>query len=227
VLCSTVRKAANGRARLKPRRRNRRGMDIQLSACDGRARVQLNHSSREMWSSTFAECAVVRNVELARQAFTNRGSRRIQLHILLALKGFQPVESRGVSAPWCARLMGDRFHPANRLTLHLQVDLGVTVRRGRAGVSEILTDGGQGNAGLQQRNIGTVAHAVRMKALLAEMGKALASTVETPGQNVADAEPGQRPATSNNSLKRRTRSSKNAASPRTCQVREIEHPGAE
>ena len=119
-----------------------------------------------MWSSTFTyKCEVARNVELARQTLANRGSRRSQLHILWGLKGLQPIENRGVSAPRCARLTGNRFDPADRSTLHLQIDFRVTGRRGRAGVSEILADRRQVNAGLQQCYSRTVAQVMLRVAL--------------------------------------------------------------
>src|SRR5215472_2205923 len=127
-----------------------------------------------MWSSTFeGKCEVVRNVELARQALANRGSWRSQLHIFWGLKGLEPIENRGVFAPRLARLTGNRFDPTDRLTLHLQIEFRVAVRRGRAGVSQILADRRQIDTGLQQGYSRTVAHAVRVKGRLAGLGRSL------------------------------------------------------
>ena len=91
--------------------------------------------------------------------------------------------------------MGNRFNPADRTTLHLQIDFRVTVRGGRAGVSEILADRRQIHSGLQERDGRAVPHAMRMKPLLAEIGKIVASMMKTPGEDVADTKPGQRSAT--------------------------------
>ena len=91
--------------------------------------------------------------------------------------------------------MGNRFNPADRTTLHLQIDFRVTVRGGRAGVSEILADRRQIHSGLQERDGRAVPNAMRMKPLLAEIGKIVASMMKTPGEDVADTKPGQRSAT--------------------------------
>ena len=91
--------------------------------------------------------------------------------------------------------MGNRFNPADRTTLHLQIDFRVTVRGGRAGVSEILADRRQIHSGLQERDGRAVPHAMRMKPLLAEIGSTLAGTVKTPGEDVTNTESGQRFAT--------------------------------
>ena len=127
-----------------------------------------------------------------RQALANRDFRRSQLHILGPLKRLQPIENCGVSAPRSARLTWNRFDPAYRPTLHLQIDFRVTVRRGRTGVSQILADRRQIDPGLQQRYGHAVTHAVRMEALFVEIRKVPGSALQTRGENVADAEPGQR-----------------------------------
>ena len=74
----------------------------------------------KMWSSTFlSKCEVVRNVELARQSRTNGGRRYFQLHISEGLKRLQPGKDRGVFAPRCARLAGNRFDQRNCFAFHL------------------------------------------------------------------------------------------------------------
>src|SRR2546429_1039833 len=57
---------------------------------------------------------------------TNRGSLGSQLHISWDLKGLQPIEDGGVSAPWCARLARNWFDPRDRATFHLQIHFRVS-----------------------------------------------------------------------------------------------------
>ena len=58
-------------------------------------------------------------------------------------------------------------------------------------MAQIVADGGQIDSRLQKRYRRAVPHAVRMEPLLAEIRSILGSTVETPGEDVADPEPGQ------------------------------------
>jgi transposase len=57
----------------------------QLQRRDSRTERELQSRSEEcvrgMWSSTFLECEVARNVELVHQGLSNRGFRYLQLHI--------------------------------------------------------------------------------------------------------------------------------------------------
>ena len=59
-------------------------------------------------------------------------------------------------------------------------------------MTQILADRRQISPRLQKRHSRAVPHAVWVKPLLAEVRKILASTVETPGEDVADPKPGQR-----------------------------------
>ena len=54
-----------------------------------------------------------------------------------------------------------------------------------------MADRRQINPGLEKGDGRAMTHAVRMKPLLAEIGSTLAGTVKTPGEDVADTEPGQ------------------------------------
>src|SRR6266576_4269571 len=132
-------------------------------------------------------CEVVSNVELTRQDHANRGFPGFPTpHFLgLNLEGLQPVEDRRVCAPWRARLARNRSDPRNRLTFHLQSNFRVSIRRGRARMTQIVADRRQVDAGLQERHGCTVSNAVRVKPLLAQIRNISGSTIKTPGEDVA------------------------------------------
>ena len=101
------------------------------------------------------------------------------------------MEDRGVSAPWCARLACNWFDLRDRLSFRLQIYFRVPIRRGRAGMTKIVTDRRQVDAGRQERHGRTVPHAVGMKPLFAEIRNIPASTGKAPGEDVADSKSGQ------------------------------------
>ncbi len=96
-----------------------------------------------------------------------------------------------VPAPRCVRLSGNRFEPCDSATFHFQIHFRVAVRRGQAGMTQILADCRQVGPGLQQAYSCAVPHTVRVKPLLAEVREILASTVKTSGEDVADPKPSQ------------------------------------
>ena len=96
-----------------------------------------------------------------------------------------------VIAPRWARLAWDRFDAPNRLPFHIQIHFRVTNRRGWAGMPQIVADRRQIGPRLQKGYGCAVTHAVRMEPFLAKIGDIFGSTVETPGEDVADPEPGQ------------------------------------
>ena len=59
-----------------------------------------------------------------------------QLHICSGLEGLQPVKDRAVLAPGRAGPAWNGFDLSDSLALHFEIDLGVAVRRGRAGVPQ-------------------------------------------------------------------------------------------
>ena len=121
--------------------------------------------------------------------------RGFQLHISGGLQRLQRVEGCGVFVPGCMRLAWNGFDPRNGLPFHLQIDFRVMIRRGWTGMTQIVANGGQIDSRLQKRYRRAVPHAVRMKPLLAEMRNILGGTGQTPTEDVADPEPGQRSAT--------------------------------
>src|SRR5207253_11195627 len=106
-------------------------------------------------------------------------------------KRLQPIETWWVSAPRCARLARNRFDPCDRFSFHLQIHFRVSIRCGRAGMTEIVANRGQIHSRLQKRYRRAVAHAVGVEPLLAEIGDFPASTVYTLGEDVANTEPSQ------------------------------------
>jgi hypothetical protein len=96
-----------------------------------------------------------------------------------------------VSAPRCARLVRNRFDPCDRFPFHLQIHFRVSIRRGRAGMAEIVADRRQIHPRIQKRYRRAVAHAVWMEPLLAEIRDFPASTVYTSSEDVANTEPSQ------------------------------------
>ena len=94
-----------------------------------------------MLSSTFwIDVKLPVNVELVANP-ANSGSEAFQLHIFPALQRLQPVKDRAIFAPWRAGSAWHRFDLGNGLTLHFQIDFGVAIRRGRAGMSQQMADG--------------------------------------------------------------------------------------
>ena len=73
------------------------------------------------------------------------------------LKGLQPVENSGVSAPWGARLARNGFDLFDRLTFHLQIRFKIPIRRGQAGMPQEMADRRESGARFQKGNGRTMA----------------------------------------------------------------------
>ena len=118
------------------------------------------------------------------------GCPRFQLHIFPGLKGLQPVEDSAVFAPGSSGPAWDWLDLGDGLALHLEIDLGVAIRRGRTRVPQQMTDCRKINARFQKGHGRTVSNAVRMQPLFAEVRSTGASQSETPGENMADSKTG-------------------------------------
>src|SRR3984893_16887458 len=70
------------------------------------------------------------------------------------------LEDRVVPAPRGVRLSGNRFEPCDSATFHFQIHFRVAVRRGQAGMTQILADCRQVGPGLQQAYSCAVPHTV-------------------------------------------------------------------
>ena len=81
-------------------------------------------------------CEVVSNVELRGGRPGKRALRAFQLHISWGLQRLQPIKDRAVFAPGRARSARHRFDLGGSLPLHFEINFGVPVRRGWAGVAQ-------------------------------------------------------------------------------------------
>jgi hypothetical protein len=85
-------------------------------------------------------CGAVDNAAGNYQCHLGSGSRGSITPHFLVVKETQPIENCVVSTPRCARLARNRFDPCDRLPLPLQIDFCVSIRRGKACVTEIVAD---------------------------------------------------------------------------------------
>src|ERR1035441_6168815 len=110
----------------------------------------------------------------------------IRLHI--NSETFQPLQNRLVGAPGGLAGTTHRLDAVDGITLHVEVDCGVSVCRCWACVSEPLADCGQIHTRLQEGNGSAVPHAVRVETLAAERRDFRAGAVNVFGKDVSNSE---------------------------------------